>query len=155
MTPVRFTPSDPDFEARIRGSFARQGAMALIGAELTRVEPGLVVIELPFRPDLTQQHGFFHAGMTSTIADTAAGYAGYTLFPAESSVLTAEFKINLVAPADGERLIATGRVIKPGRTLSLCEMEVMAVKNGTAKLCAYGLQTLVCLIGRSDMPDAG
>lgn len=150
-----FKPSVADFEARVRASFARQGAMGLLGAVLTRVAPGCVVIELPYRRELSQQHGFFHAGMTSTIADTAGGYAGYTLFPADSSVLTVEFKINLVAPADGDRLIATGRVKKSGRTLTICEFEVEVVKNGKAKTCALGLQTLMCLQGRADMSIAG
>lgn len=124
--------------------------MLLIGAELTRVEPGRVTIELPYRGELSQQHGFFHAGITSTIADSAGGYAGYTLFPADSSVLTVEYKINLIAPADGERLIATGRVKKPGQTLTICEFEVVAVKHGQPKTCALGLQTLICLHGRPD-----
>jgi len=149
---MAFQAQDPDFAVRVRESFERQGAMRLIGAELTRVEPGLAKIELPHRGDLTQQHGFFHAGMTSTIADSAAGYAAYSLFPADSSVLTVEFKINLVAPADGERLIATGRVKKPGRTLTVCEFEVVAVKKGTATVCALGLETLICLAGKADRP---
>ena len=150
-----FTPSDPDFEARVRASFDRQGVMHLIGARITHVEPGMVQIELPCRADLTQQHGFIHAGIASTIADSAGGYAGYTLFPADSSVLTVEYKMNLIAPADGEKLIATGRVIKPGRTLTICELEVVAVKDGKAKPCARGLQTLMCLTGRPDLPVAG
>lgn len=147
-----FTAPDPSFAARVRASFARQGVMALIGAELTRVEPGLVTIELPYREDLTQQHGFFHAGVTGTIADSAGGYAGFTLFPAASSVLTVEYKINLLAPADGERLSATGRVKKPGRTLTVCDLEVVALKNGRATVCAIGMQTLICLTGRPDVP---
>jgi uncharacterized protein (TIGR00369 family) len=151
----QYTPKDPDFEARVRGSFARQGIMEMIGARLTRVEPGLVEIELPYRKDLTQQHGFFHAGMTSAIADTAAGYAAFSLFAADASVLTTEFKINLLAPADGELLRAVGHVVKPGRTLTVCEAEVFAVKDGTAKSCARLLSTLMCLDGRPDMPDAG
>lgn len=151
-------PIDPDFVARVRNSFDRQGFMALLGATLTRVEPGHVEIEVPFRADLTQQHGYFHAGVTSTIADTAGGYAGYTLFPADSSVLTVEFKINLIAPAHGNRLSATGRVIKRGRTLTICAFEVHAL-SGTADpdrgsnrriLCATGTQTLICLHGRAD-----
>ena len=117
--------------------------MALIGAELTTVEPGLVVIELPYRDDLCQQHGFFHAGVTSTIADSAGGYAAFSLFPADASVLTTEFKINLLAPADGERLRAVGRVVKPGRTLTICDVEVFAVKHGGEKICAKLLQTLM------------
>ncbi|HET8727522.1 MAG TPA: PaaI family thioesterase [Alphaproteobacteria bacterium] len=146
----RFEPKDPDFEVRVRDSFDRQGVMHLIGAELTLVEPGLVQIELPFRDDLTQQHGFFHAGITSTIADSAGGYAGFTLFPGGSSVLTVEYKMNLLAPADGERLIATGRVVKPGRTLTVCQLDVETLKDGKLTPCAHGLQTLICLHGRSD-----
>jgi uncharacterized protein (TIGR00369 family) len=151
---MTFRAADPDFERRIRDSFNRQAVMHLIGAEMIRVEPGFVEIELPYREDLTQQHGFFHAGMTSTIADSAGGYAGYTLFPADSSVLTVEYKINLVAPADGEKIIATGQVKKSGKTLTICELEVLAVKNGMARSCAYGLQTLICLEGRADAPSA-
>ncbi|MCL4799333.1 MAG: PaaI family thioesterase [Burkholderiales bacterium] len=147
-----FTAPDPAFEARVRASFERQGIMRLIGARMTRVEPGRVEIELPYRADLTQQHGYFHAGVTSTIADSAGGYAGYTLFPAASSVLTVEYKMNLVAPADGEKLVAIGQVKKSGRSLTVCELEVRAVKGGAARPCAYGLQTLMCMMGRADAP---
>lgn len=150
-----FLPIDANFEQRVRESFARQGAMRLIGGQLGRVEPGRVDIELPFRADLTQQHGFFHAGITSTIADSAGGYAAYTLFPADSSVLTVEFKINLIAPAQGEKLIATGRVKKSGRTLAICEFEVVVIQGGQGKTCALGLQTLMCMHGRTDVPRAG
>jgi uncharacterized protein (TIGR00369 family) len=147
-----FTAPDPNFAERVRASFGRQGVMRLLGASLTRVEPGVVSIELPYRPDLTQQHGFFHAGVTSTIADSAGGYAGFTLFPADSSVLTVEYKVNLLAPADGERLEATGRVKKPGRTLTVCDLEVVAVKGDRRTVCAVGMQTLICLAGRPDVP---
>lgn len=146
---------DPDFAQRVRASFDRQTVMGLIGARLSRVEPGLVAIELPFRDDLCQQHGFFHAGVTSTIADSAGGYAGYSLFPADASVLTVEFKINLLAPADGDLLRAVGRVVKPGRTLTVTEAEVSVVKDGREKPCARMAQTLMCLAGRPDMPQAG
>lgn len=152
---TRFDASDPDFEARVRASFNRQKVMHLIGARLARVEPGLVEIELPYRGDLTQQHGFIHAGIVSTIADSAGGYAGYTLFPSGSSVLSVEYKMNLIAPADGKKLIATGRVIKPGRTLTICELEVQAVKGGKGKVCARGLQTLMRVKDRPDIPEAG
>lgn len=143
-------PPNPDYVARVRTSFARQGFMALLGARLTRVEPGLVEIEAPFRADLTQQHGYFHAGVTGALADTAGGYAGYTLFPAGASVLTVEFKINLLAPAEGERLCAVGEVVKAGRTLTACDLKVYAVGagGGARKLCATGQQTLICLRGR-------
>ncbi len=150
-----FAAPDPGFAERVRASFARQTVMGLIGARLGRVAPGVVEIELPFRPDLCQQHGFFHAGVTSTIADSAAGYAGYSLFPPDASVLTVEFKINLLAPADGELLRAVGRVVKPGRTLTVTEAEVFVRKNGGEKPCARLSQTLMCLAGRPDMPVAG
>jgi len=146
----RFTPADAGFAERVRASFARQRVMEFIGARMTTVEPGLVEIELPYRAELTQQHGFFHAGITGTIADSAGGYAGYTLFPADSSVLTVEYKMNLLAPADGERLVATGRVIRSGRTLTICELDVAAIKHGKSTSCAHGLQTLMCMHGRSD-----
>ena len=147
---VAFDPADPGFEARVRDSFARQSIMELIGAEPTRVAPGLVEIELPYREDLCQQHGFFHAGVTSTIADSAGGYAAYSLFPADSSVLTTEYKINLLAPAAGERLRAVGRVVKPGRMLTICDVEVFALKDGDAMLCAKLLQTLMTMHGKPD-----
>lgn len=153
-----FHPVDPAFADRVRNSFHRQGFMALLGATLTRIEPGSVDIEVPYRADLTQQHGFFHAGVTSAVADTAGGYAGYTLFPTGSSVLTVEFKINLIAPAQGSRLCATGRVVKHGRTLTICAFDVYALSPADASghrteqrtLCATGMQTLICLHGRSD-----
>lgn len=150
-----FIARDPDFEAKLRASFDRQKVMTLIGAKLGKIEPGLVEIELPFREDLTQQHGFFHAGMTSTIADSAGGYASFSLNPDETSVLTVEYKMNLLAPAEGERLLATGRVVKPGRTLTICDLEVLAYKDGQAKLVAKGLQTMMCLRDRPDLGAAG
>jgi uncharacterized protein (TIGR00369 family) len=150
-----FDPADPGFEARVRDSFARQSIMALIGAEMTRVAPGLVEIALPYREDLCQQHGFLHAGITATIADSAGGYAAYTLFPADSSVLTTEYKINLLAPAAGERLRAVGRVVKPGRMLTICDVEVFALKDGAEKICAKLLQTLMTMHGKPDAPIAG
>ena len=146
---------EPGFAERVRASFDRQTIMELIGARMTEVEPGRVEIELPFRKDLCQQHGFFHAGVTSMIADSAGGYAGYSLFPLGASVLTVEFKINLLAPADGDLLRAVGRVVKPGRTLTVTEADVFAVKGGSEKACARMTQTLMCLAGRPDMPQAG
>ena len=147
---VEFTPADPDFAARTRDSFARQGIMDLIGARMTRVEPGLVEIAVLYRDDLAQQHGFFHAGVTSTIADSAGGYAAFTLFPANASVLTTEYKINLLAPAHGSVLRAVGRVVKPGRTLTVCDVEVFVEKGGAERICAKMLQSLITLHGRPD-----
>ena len=144
-----FTPRDPDFARRVRESFDRQRVMRLLGAELTKVEPGLVEIELPYRRELSQQHGFFHAGVIGTIADSAGGYSAYTLMPAGASVLTVEYKLSFLSPAGGERVVAQGRVTKPGRTLTFCELDVAVVKNGKAKPCARGLQTVICLQGRT------
>jgi uncharacterized protein (TIGR00369 family) len=149
---TRFKTPNPEFEAETRASFDRQGAMHFLGARLGVVEPGRVTIELPYRDELSQQHGFFHGGITATIADSAGGYAAFTLFPAGSAILTVEFKINLVAPGDGELLIASGRVKKPGRTLTVCDLEVSVVKGGKVKPCAYGMQTLMCLEPRGDLP---
>jgi uncharacterized protein (TIGR00369 family) len=143
-------PKDPAYADRIRASFAKQNFMASLGAVLVDVKPGRVKIELPYRNDLTQQHGFFHAGVTSSIADTAGGYAGFTLFPANSSVLTVEFKMNLLAPARGEKLLAIGEVIKSGRTLTISDLKVFAFRDGRETLCASGQQTLICLHERQD-----
>ena len=146
---MSLAPADPDFERRTRESFAKQGAMAHLGATLERVEPGRVEIRMPFRPELSQQHGFFHAGVISTIADSAGGYAGFTLFPADAGVLTVEFKINLLAAADGELAIATGEVIRSGRTLTVCRLEAYVEKAGRRVHCATGMQTLMSLVGRA------
>lgn len=143
-------PLDPDFATRVRDSFDRQNAMGFIGARLTRIEPGLAEIELPYRDELTQQHKFFHGGISTMIADSAGGYAAYSLFPATSSVLTVEFKISLLAPAAGEKLVARGRVVRPGRTLTICDLEVDAIKDGRATAVLKGLQTLICLHDRAD-----
>jgi len=148
-------PADPGWEERLRRSFDRQGIMETLGARLGRLRPGEVEIEVSFAPGLSQQHGFFHAGVTSTLADSAGGYAAYSLFPAAASVLTVEFKINLLAPADGERLSAVGRVVKLGRTLTITEAEVFVVKSGQEKLCAKMQQTLIRLKGRADLSVAG
>ena len=144
---------DPGFEARTRASFERQGAMTLIGARMTRVEPGRVEIELPYRPELSQQHGFFHAGMIAAIADSAGGYAGFTLFPPDAGVLTVEFKLNLIAAADGELAVAVGEVIRAGRTLTVCRLDAYVEKGGRRVHCATGTQTLMCLVGRAGVKD--
>lgn len=122
--------------------------MAHLGATMERVEPGRVEIALAFRPELSQQHGFFHAGVISTIADSAGGYAGFTLFPADAGVLTVEFKINLIAAADGERAIAAGEVIRSGRTLTVCRLDAWVEKGGKRTHCATGMQTLMTVVGR-------
>lgn len=132
---------------RVRESFNRQGLMAHLGAEMTGIRAGLVTLVLPFRSELTQQHGYFHAGGSSAIADTAGGYAAYTLFPEGSAVLTVEFKLNLINPARGERLEATGRVLKPGRTLTVCQLDVWGVDGEQRIHAATGIQTLIRVEG--------
>ncbi|MDP2822753.1 MAG: PaaI family thioesterase [Sulfuritalea sp.] len=144
-----FEPRNPDWDAAVRGSFARQKVMKLIGAEMGVLSPGHCEIRLPFRDDLTQQNGYFHAGITSTIVDSAGGYAGYTLMPAGSDVLTVEFKLNLLAPADGEFLVAEGHVLKSGRNLIIARGEVYAIKNGRATHCATMQQTLMTMHGKT------
>ena len=146
---MALAPADPGFEQRTRASFARQGAMAHLGAVLGRVEPGRVEISMPFRAELSQQHGFFHAGMIATIADSAGGYAGFTLFPADAGVLTVEFKLNLLAAANGELAIAQGEVIRSGRTLTVCRIDAFVEKQGKRTHCATGTQSLMCLVGRA------
>ena len=127
--------------------------MAYLGAVLEKVEPGRVEISLPFRPELSQQHGFFHAGMISAIADSAGGYAGFTLFPPDAGVLTVEFKMNLLAAADGERAVAVGEVIRAGRTLTVCRLDAWVDKAGRRTHCATGTQTLMTLVGRAGVKD--
>jgi uncharacterized protein (TIGR00369 family) len=146
---VAFTPQDPGFEARTRESFSKQGIMGHLGAVLENVAPGRVEISLPYRPELSQQHGFFHAGVVATIADSAGGYAGFTLFPVDAGVLTVEFKINLLAAADGERLDAVGEVVRSGRTLTVCRFDAFVDKAGKRSHCATGMQTLMSLVGRA------
>jgi uncharacterized protein (TIGR00369 family) len=137
------SPPDPDFESRIRVSFARQGLMETIGANLAKVAPGEARIELPYSKALTQQHGFVHAGIVSTLADNACGYAAYSLMPAESDILGVENKINFLAPAKGERFVGIGRVIRAGRTLAVCSGEVWAYNGGEKTLVAVMQSTLM------------
>lgn len=141
---------DPDFAERVRASFAKQHAMDLIHATLPVVEPGLTEIHLPHWAGVEQQHGFVHGGVVGMIADSAAGYAAGTLTPADASVLTVEYKLNLLAPADGELLIAQGTVLKYGRTLTVTKAEVFAVKDGRRTLCAVMQQTIITMHGKKE-----
>ena len=147
-----FEAPDPKFATRVRASFDRQRIMALLGAEMSRIEPGICEITLPYKDELCQQHGFFHGGVIGTIADSAGGYAGFSLMPEDASILTVEYKLNLLAPADGDLLVARGRVVKPGRTLVVSSADVTVRKNGCETLCATLLQTLMTLHGRKDGP---
>jgi len=143
-----FEPKDPGYAARVRASFDRQSAMQTIGATLAAVEPGRVVIELPWAQALTQQHGFLHAGMVATGLDSACGYAGFSLMPVEAAVLTIEYKINLLAPAKGQRFRMEGLVIKPGRTVTVAEGRAYAIDDGREKLIATMACTLMAVFGR-------
>jgi len=131
--------------ADILSIVASQGAMRLVGARLTEVDEGVAEFEVDFRPELSQQNGFFHAGIVSTLIDTAGGCAGATLMPPGSGVLTVEFKVNLLAPADGEKLRARGEVVKSGRTLTITQGKVFVTKDGKETLCALMQQTLIAM----------
>jgi uncharacterized protein (TIGR00369 family) len=136
-------PADENYAERVRESFARQTVMSTIGARLTRVAPGEVDIEMPYRDDLVQQHGFVHAGILAAIADSACGYAAYSLMPAGAAVLSIEFKINLLAPARGEMLFARARVLRAGRNITSCLAEVSARHAGEETLVATLLGTMM------------
>jgi uncharacterized protein (TIGR00369 family) len=144
-----FESRNPDWETTVRQSFARQKVMNLIGGEMGALSPGHCEIRLPFRDDLTQQNGYFHAGITSTIVDSAGGYAGLTLMPPGAEVLTVEFKLNLLAPAAGEFLVAEGQVLKSGRNLVITRGDVYAIRNGKATHCATMQQTLMTMHGKT------
>lgn len=146
------TPRDPDFAERVRRSFARQRFMALIGAEVLEAAPGAVTVALPLRRELEQQHGYAHAGAAWAIADSAAGYAAQTLMAADEGVLTVELKINLLAPAKGERLVARGRVERAGRRLTVCRSEVVAEDGAGRVAVATALGTFMTVAGLADAP---
>ncbi|WP_326539357.1 PaaI family thioesterase [Pseudorhodoferax sp.] len=148
MGPQRFEPQVADWSERVHASFAQQGAMRTIGARLVQVEPGLVGIALDWAEGLAQQHGFLHAGMVATALDSACGYAGFTLMPADAAVLTIEFKINLLAPAKGQRFRMVGQVLKPGRTITVVEGRALAFDDGREKLVATMNCTLMAVVGR-------
>jgi uncharacterized protein (TIGR00369 family) len=138
-----FRALNDDFAATVRRSFDRQGLMRLLGATLEDVQPGYVNIMLPYKEGLTQQHSYFHAGAITSVVDSACGYAALTLMPSDTEVLTIEYKVNFVAPARGEFAIARGHVLKPGRTVTVCQGEVLVVQDGVEKLCATMLATMI------------
>jgi uncharacterized protein (TIGR00369 family) len=141
----RFQSPDPHFAQRVRASFQQQTVMAAIGASVRSVAPGAVEIELPFRADLCQQDGFLHAGIVTTIVDSACGYAAYTLMPAGARVLSVEFKINFLAPAIGDRFIARGMVARAGRTVTVCTGEVVAVSQDSERAIALMQATMLAV----------
>ena len=146
-----FQAKDPAYAQRVQASFDRQKVMALLGAHVSRLAPGECEIQLPYRADLTQQHGYFHGGIIGTIADSAGGYAAFTLMPHDSSVLTVEYKMNLLAPGDGELLVARGKVLKAGRSLVVARVDAVMIKGGQETLCATLLQTLMTMHGTKDL----
>ncbi|UCV13592.1 PaaI family thioesterase [Quatrionicoccus australiensis] len=142
--------ANPDFKTSVAASFARQNAMQLIRASLPLIEHGRTEIHIPHWAGVEQQHGYVHGGVVGMIADSAAGYAAMTVVPASASVLTVEYKMNLVAPADGETLVARGEVVRPGRTLIVTKAEVYACKDGKETLCAIMQQTIMVMHGKSE-----
>jgi uncharacterized protein (TIGR00369 family) len=147
------SPAVPDVEARVRRSFEKQAVMHTFGVQLTRVAPGEVDLTLPFREDLSQQHGFLHAGVVTTVADSAAGYAALTLMPPGAAVLSIEFKVNLLAPAKGEAIVARGRVVKAGRTVSVVHSDVFALEGGQEKLVSTLVGTMMVVQNRPGLVD--
>jgi uncharacterized protein (TIGR00369 family) len=145
---ARFNPKDADFDARVRTSFARQTAMATLGIEIVDLKPGEIELRMPYAIAYTQQHGFVHAGIITTALDTACGYAAFSLMPDDAAVLTVEFKTNLVAPARGDHFLFRARVLKPGRTITVCDAQAFAVEQGKERLVATMTGTLMALFDR-------
>jgi uncharacterized protein (TIGR00369 family) len=142
---VSFEPKDPNYEARVRSGFARQQVMATLGLSITALAPGEIELEMPYAAACTQQHGFLHAGILSTALDSACGYAAFSLMPADVAVLTVEFKTNLLAPADGQRFRFKAHVVKPGRTLTICDARAYARNGATEKLIATMTGTVMAV----------
>jgi uncharacterized protein (TIGR00369 family) len=142
------TPKNPLFEVRVVESFGRQRAMSTLGITIVQLSPGEIELAMPYDEAFTQQHGFVHAGIITTALDSACGYAAFSLMPAEAEVLTVEFKTNLLAPAKGERFVFRARVVKSGRTLTVCEGSAFAIEAGAAKLVATMSATLMAMIPR-------
>jgi uncharacterized protein (TIGR00369 family) len=147
---MTFEPADPNFAERVRDSFSRQAFMAHLGASLVKLTPGYCEIHMLYRPNLTQQHGFFHAGAMAAVIDSACGYAAFSLMPADASVVTVEYKINLLSPGRGDMLVAKGQVLRNGRTLKVCRGKGFGVTKGEETLCAETLSTIMTLSGRED-----
>ena len=150
---MSLAPPDPNFERRVRDSFARQTFMTTLGARVVQVTPGEVVLDLPWRPELGQQHGVLHAGVIASIADSACGYAALSLMPAGAGVMSVEFKVNLLAPGRGTHFTAVGRVRRAGRTLTVCEGAVLAHEGDTEREIAVMTATMIRLEGRSELAD--
>jgi uncharacterized protein (TIGR00369 family) len=141
----KYQPVDPYFEARVRSSFEKQGIMATIGARLVKVVPGEVEIEFPYAPSLSQHNGYIHAGVLTTVVDSACGYAAYTLMPGDFDVLSIEYKVNFMSPAVGESFRGIGRVVKAGRTITVCAGDMIAIADGKEKVVATMLATMIAV----------
>lgn len=153
---MSFRPTDPDFEERVRASFARQQVMRTLGIEISRLEPGAIELVMPFDAGYTQQDGFVHAGIITTALDSACGYAAFSLMPAHANVLTVEFKTNLLAPATGGRFVVQAHVVKPGRTLTVCDARAFSQSPAAEeRLVASMTATLMALYPRPESPAAG
>jgi uncharacterized protein (TIGR00369 family) len=148
---TEFEPRDPEFDNRVRESFDRQEVMRMIGAKIVELDAGRVRLEMPYSEKLTQQHGFLHGGMLATALDSACGYAALSLMPADTAVLTIEYKVNLLAPADGSIFDFVGTVIKPGRTIMVSEGRAYAIRDDRAKLVATMSSTVMVVTGREDL----
>lgn len=148
-----FEPRNPDFDPRVRASFERQAVMQTLGVTISRLAAGEIELLMPFNAAFTQQHGFLHAGTIATALDSACGYAAFSLMPADAGVLTVEFKTNLLAPAKGELFTFEGRVVKPGRTITVCEARATAYDSGKATVCATMTATLMAIYGREGVKD--
>lgn len=144
-----FQPRDPDYRARVEASFKRQQVMETLGIRIRDLEPGRITLEMPFAAAYTQQHGFLHAGILSTGLDSACGYAAFSLMDKEAAILTVEFKVNLLAPAEGETFLFQGEVLKPGRTLTVCEGKAFALLGRQKKLIASMTGTLMAIVNRT------
>ena len=153
---MSFRPTDPDFDKRVRASFARQQVMRTLGIEISRLEPGAIELVMPFDAGYTQQDGLMHAGIITTALDSACGYAAFSLMPADASVLTVEFKTNLLAPAAGGRFVVRAHVVKPGRTLTVCDARAFSQSQGAGeRLVASMTATLIALYPRPEPPASG
>jgi uncharacterized protein (TIGR00369 family) len=149
---MTFQPKDPNFADRVRASFARQRMMQTLGVEITRLAPGEIELAMPYEAAFTQQHGFIHAGIMATVLDSACGYAAFSLMPTDAAVLTVEFKTNLLAPAKGERFLFRAHVVKPGRTLTVCDGQAFALENlADERLVATMNGTLMALYDRPNI----
>jgi uncharacterized protein (TIGR00369 family) len=148
-----FEPKDPQFQARVAASFEKQGAMKTLGVEIIALSPGEIELGMPYSANYTQQHGFIHAGVIATVLDSACGYAAFSLMPEDAAILTVEFKINLLAPAQGERFLFKGEVVKAGRTITVCEGRAYAVGGGEERLIATMTGTLMALFNRAGVKE--